>query len=661
MAPEAGRHGLSVPCLAVLLTLAAAAPAHAVRVVNWNLLNYPGTTAATRNPHYRTVLQPLAPDVVVVQEITSQAGVNQFRDQVLNTLEPGAWASAPFTDGTDTDNGLFYKPSKVQFLGQRAFYVSSDLERFVNEYRLKPVGYASDAAEIRIYSVHLKASTGSTNVAQRLREATGLRDTLNNAPPGTHTIVTGDFNIYSGAEGAFGKFLESQAVNTGRLYDPLNAPLATWNNAAYTWLHTQSPCNSGCAGGFATGGLDDRFDMFLPTYNLGDGEGLDLLVETYVPVGNDTQHYNLNIIDAPEIPEGAAYAAALFGASDHLPIRVDLRLPARIDVAATPIAFGSVIVGATADRLLAVANPAEPPADTLEYAYTAPAGFVAPAGTLARLAGGASDDVIALDTSAPGAFAGDLVLASNDLDTPLRTVPVSGTVLAHAVASLDSLELIPGRLLDFGAHPSGGFSPRPVRVHNLGYNPLQARLQVLAAAFTGRDAARFTLSPAFTPALVAGTSAGWEVSFDDAGAEADSEYVATLAFACADEPLPGGAAQPALTLALRARLTGASVAVEGPLAPPAATLLHAPFPNPVRGGTTVRFDLATPGHARVEVYDLAGRRLRGLEDRGLAAGRYAVRWDGTRDDGTVAPAGLYFVRLSGDGLGVHTARVVVVR
>jgi hypothetical protein len=441
----------------------------------------------------------------------------------------------------------------------------------------------------------------------------------------------------------------------------LNAPLVTWNNAAYTWLHTQSPCalTSGCVG--SNGGLDDRFDMFLPTYNLGDGEGLDLLVETYVPIGNDTQHYNLNIIDAPEIPEGAAYAAALFGASDHLPIRVDLRLPARIDVAATPIAFGSVIVGATAERLLAVTNPAEAPADTLEYAYSAPAGFVAPAGTLARLAGAASDDLIALDTSAPGAFAGDLALASNDLDTPLRTVPLSGTVLAHARASLDSLAVVLAGTIDFGVHGSGGFSPQAVRVHNVGHGPLQARLQVLAAALTGRDSARFTLSPAFTPTLVAGVSAGWEVGFDDAGAEADSEYVATLAFTSADEPLPGAAAQPALTLALRARLAGAPVAVEGPLGPPAATLLHAPFPNPVRGGTTVRFDLATPGKARVEVYDLAGRRVRGLEDRGLAAGRYAVRWDGARDDGTVAPAGLYFVRLSGDGLGVHTARVVVVR
>jgi hypothetical protein len=63
MAPETGRRGPSALSLAVLLALTLPAPAHALRVVNWNLLNYPGTTAATRNPHFRTVLQPLAPDV----------------------------------------------------------------------------------------------------------------------------------------------------------------------------------------------------------------------------------------------------------------------------------------------------------------------------------------------------------------------------------------------------------------------------------------------------------------------------------------------------------------------------------------------------------------------------------------------------------------------
>jgi endonuclease/exonuclease/phosphatase family metal-dependent hydrolase len=279
--------------------------AHALRIVNYNILNYPGTTGATRDPHFRTILAPLAADIVVVQEIQSQAGVNEFLNSVLNTLEPGQWSAAPFYNGNDTDNALFYRTSAVQYLGSWAFYPNPSTNlRFVVCYRMKPAGYSHESAELRIYSQHLKASSGSANVAARAAEAVGIRDSMNAVPPGTHCILMGDFNIYTGTEPAFTTFLANQADNDGRLYDPLNLPLITWNTGSLAPYHTQSPCNSGCPGGFATGGLDDRFDMFLPTYNLNDGQGLELLAATYIPVGNDGQHYNKNIIDLPTIPEG---------------------------------------------------------------------------------------------------------------------------------------------------------------------------------------------------------------------------------------------------------------------------------------------------------------------------------------------------------------------
>ncbi|MGH7731933.1 MAG: endonuclease/exonuclease/phosphatase family protein, partial [Candidatus Eiseniibacteriota bacterium] len=373
MAPE---RWLARACCALALMCAVPAVAHALRVVNYNITNYPGVLLAQRQPHFRTVLAPLNADIVVVQEMQSQAGVDSFRTNVLNVVEPGQWLSAPFINGNDTDNALFYRPSKVQFLGGWAFYPSATNLRLVNCYRLKPVGYTAAPAEFRIYSQHLKASMGFET--DRLNEAIGIRDSMNAVPPGTHCILTGDFNIYTGAEPAFIKLRESQADNDGRLYDPLNAPASTWNTAGLAAIHTQSPCMTCPAGsGFATGGLDDRFDMFLPTYNLNDSEGLDLLVATYKPVGNDALHYNLNINDAPTIPEGAAYANALWNASDHLPIRVDLQLPAKISVPPV-LAFGTVILGATANQNLAVSNPAAVPADELDYSLTADPGFTAP-------------------------------------------------------------------------------------------------------------------------------------------------------------------------------------------------------------------------------------------------------------------------------------------
>lgn len=664
MAPVRGPRFLA--CFLVLAALAAIVPsAHALRLVDYNITNYPSVNFPARQPYFRTIFAPLNADIVVVQEMRSQAGVDSFRTNVLNVLEPGQWASAPFFDGGDTDNALFYKPAKVQVLGAWPFYPNpANLLRYVVCYRLKPVGYASGAAEIRVYSQHLKASTGFES--QRLAEATGIRDTMNAMPPGTHGIAVGDWNFYdSNTEPGYWKLQESQANNTGRLLDPLNLSQVQqkWHDtAAFVTIHTQCPCVTCPTGsGFSGGGLDDRFDQLLPTYNWYDGEGIDLVPGSYVVVGQDGQHWNKNITDAPTIPEGAAYATALWNASDHLPSRIDLQVPAKIGVSNAPLAFGTVITGATPPvQNLLVANPAAAPADTLEYTYTPPAGFTAPSGTLTRLAGASASDALGLDTSSPGNPAGNLLLASNDLDLPSVSIALSGTVLAHAAASLDSAALVTSDSLDFGVQPAGGFTDLPARVHDFQYDALHARLSVDAATITGPDAARFSLVGGFTPTLVAGVGATWNVHFDDTGAVTGQPYTATLTFASSDEPLPGAAPQPAVAYDLSAEVGAGSVAVEGAHVP-ATTRLFPPFPNPLRGASTVRFDLARAADVKLELFDLSGRRIGTLADAPFAAGSYSVRWDGRLSSGRSAGAGLYFVRMSDGARVLATVRLAIVR
>ncbi len=667
MAPEPKRTFV-LSCMAFSAALLAlAAPAHALRIVNYNILNYPSSSstgalnATVRNPHFRTIFSPLGADVVVVQEMQSQAGVTLFLNDVLNTLEPGQWAAAPFTDGNDTDNALFYKPTRIVFLAQRSFYVSVDRTRLVNEYRVRPVGYASSASEFRILSQHLKASNTTADAAQRLREAIGIRDTMNAYPTGTHAILMGDFNIYSGNEGAFLKFKELQAANNGRLYDPLNAPAITWNTAALAAIHTQSPCST-CPGGWATGGLDDRFDMFLPTYAWNDGNGYELLASTYRSVGNDGQHYNKNITDAPTIPEGAGYASALLNAADHLPIRVDLMLPAKGSL--TPLlAFGSVIAGATApslDLTVANASAALDTLDGLDYTLVAPVGFTLAGGPFSALEGSSNQHPVSMLTATPGIKTGDIQMTSDDPDSPTRQAAVSGLVLRHAEMSLDSLVAQSVLTLDFGTEQAGAHPTLEFRVHDLGFDALQAQLLLTGTVFTGGDD-RFALTPPFTPEAIGAIGRTFNVTFDPIGATEDSLYEASLEITGADEPLPGALAVASLSLSLRARLEAGGTVGIAAQAPPVATVLFAPAPNPLRESSTIRFELARDEQIALDVHDLSGRRIARLIDSRLSPGRYSVTWTGRDSRGLAAEPGLYFVRMTTTSGDRMTARLAIVR
>jgi endonuclease/exonuclease/phosphatase family metal-dependent hydrolase len=645
-----------------LLVVVTAPAADALRIVNYNILNYPGTSATQRNPRFRTILGPLSADVVVVQEITSQAGVNSFLTNVLNTLEPGQWAAAPFIDGNDTDNALFYKPSKVTLLETLTFYPSATNLRLVAVYRLRPVGYVSNAAELRFYSCHLKASQGFE--ADRFAEAVGIRDHMNAMPTGTHAILMGDFNIYTSAESAYQRFLASLADNDGRLYDPLNRPGNWNNNAAFADIHTQSPCNNDCpvpSFGHATGGMDDRFDQFLPTLNMNNGNGYEVLAATYKAVGNDGLHFNNDIHDPPVIPEGQVYAEALNFVSDHLPLRVDVQLPAEVQAPAM-VAFGTVIVGAPAvQQAIAISNPAVAPADDLDYTLATSGDFSAPGGSFAVDPGApANMHVLAMSAATAGAKAGTLTISSDSADDPALGVSLSGTVLRHAVASLSGDSQVLALQVDFGDHAPGGFSDQPLAVHNFAYDALQAQLALGSVELTG-GGGRFSIVGGFDPALVGGTPQAYTLHFDDSNfnGAADSVITASLVFHSSDEPLPGAAAQPDLVVTLRAKIL---VATDVAAALPVTTRLYAPFPNPPQQtGTTLRFDLAQAGDVQLDVFDVAGRRVARLAAAAFGRGTHAVRWDGRGDGGRPLGSGVYFVRLSAPDLSPQTVRVTLLR
>ncbi len=90
---------------------------------------------------------------------------------------------------------------------------------------------------------------------------------------------------------------------------------------------------------------------------------------------------------------------------------------------------------------------------------------------------------------------------------------------------------------------------------------------------------------------------------------------------------------------------GGPTAVRDELPTSLAGRLHPAAPNPFNPQTTVRFELTRGGPARLDVYDLAGRRVRNLVATDLAAGTHESTWDGRDDRGQPLSSGVYVLRL----------------
>jgi flagellar hook assembly protein FlgD len=70
--------------------------------------------------------------------------------------------------------------------------------------------------------------------------------------------------------------------------------------------------------------------------------------------------------------------------------------------------------------------------------------------------------------------------------------------------------------------------------------------------------------------------------------------------------------------------------------------------------------LPAAGAARVELFDVSGRRVQTLHSGPLPAGESVLAWDGRLAGGAAAPAGVYFAALTADA-GRRVARVPVTR
>ncbi len=93
---------------------------------------------------------------------------------------------------------------------------------------------------------------------------------------------------------------------------------------------------------------------------------------------------------------------------------------------------------------------------------------------------------------------------------------------------------------------------------------------------------------------------------------------------------------------------------------PVASGLSPNSPNPFNSATLITYHLASPGPAKLVIYNVLGQPVRTLVDEAGGAGTYHVRWDARDDGGALLSTGVYIARLSYPG-GVHTQRLLYLK
>lgn len=109
------------------------------------------------------------------------------------------------------------------------------------------------------------------------------------------------------------------------------------------------------------------------------------------------------------------------------------------------------------------------------------------------------------------------------------------------------------------------------------------------------------------------------------------------------------------------RLHSGGATTSAPASAPVARLSLQAHPNPFNPQVALTFALPEAGPVSLQVFDLAGRRVRALRDgEHMAAGPHTIRWDGRDDAGRSLPSGRFVARLEGAG-GAANRTVILVR
>jgi hypothetical protein len=534
--------------LAVGLSCAAEAQAQ-LRVVTYNIVGLAGNQTALRavfSSFHTDNKQGFATPVGLFLFSEVGTGDTAALLALVNQAAPAGYtyALATFTGSGTEDSAsgaqaAIYRTDLITEIPSGHIDLSTGASRNSDRWLFQLNGYTSANARFYVYQSHLKASSGSANVATRLSGVQTLRANCDALGVGVRAFYSGDMNFYTRTESGYQAFI---AAGNGAAFDPLGT--ADWTGASNAWKHTQSPRDI-LADGLIGGGMDDRFDMMLPTAQLMDGAGIAFITGSYRAVGNDGNHYNLavnsgtNSYFPAELSRSATLATNLFNAADHIPVLMDLQVPAW-NTAVLGTVPARVVQGGTAAVPVRVANDAPGDSDlgvdALDYVVT---GSGVLSGTLsgtAVLTPSYTTVNVPVVTSTVGLRTGTATVTSANeaVQNPSIPLNVSIQVLRVSNPSFSAASDSNTLTVPISASVGGAAVEATFQVSNFGFSSDQATMDI--------DAVQIPAGPF---SLVSGTATGIgatpgtvRVKFNPAGLAAGT-YTATATVQTSDENVPG--------------------------------------------------------------------------------------------------------------------------
>ncbi len=302
-------------------------------VMSYNLLNFPTGNLPGREDTLRHIINHVAPDLFLIQELKTDSGLQLILNESFADL-PANYAASTFVPqqsnaagGFKLQQAMVYNNDMFGLAGEAQLMTQTrDINRFRLYYRSPDLSLGADTVFLYVYVAHLKSSQGTANVAERLSNAQAFTTNLAYLPADANVILAGDFNVYDSAEPAYQELLDS--TNYIRMRDPIDSP-GTWSSGNFTprSILTQSTRSSTIFSDGAGGGVDDRFDFVLVSDNmLQPWNTITYEPDSYYAMGNTGTCYNQSITACSGGEWSDALLRSLYYMSDHLPVVMTLNL-----------------------------------------------------------------------------------------------------------------------------------------------------------------------------------------------------------------------------------------------------------------------------------------------------------------------------------------------